>query len=336
MRQIRQPQFGQEAERFLSGAEVQEGPIAYDDLLQAREDRPDPDLVGSPEPVRVRTDVLLPLPCRAIRVRLYRNLPAAPRPLLLWLHGGAFIGGTLDDLDVVCAGLARRTGLTVLSLDYGLAPEHPFPAALEDTYDTLTWLERHGEAFAGDGRVVAGGQSAGANLAAAACLVARDRGGPQVTRQVLCYPWLDFGADSESHRRFDGIDGVAPSRHAWYLSQYLAGQAVTPYAAPLLAQDLSGLPPALILGAGMDPLRDDARRYADRLQHDGVDASYLEYDDTPHAFLNFPGALSAAWTAMQDIAHDLASLLASEHPAASVRPEMERPAVDPDPSPGTG
>lgn len=115
-------------------------------------------------------------------------------------------------------------------------------------------------------------------------------------------PWLDFDTDSESHRRFDGAQ---PSRSAWYHSQYLAGQAVTPYVAPLTAQDLSGLPPALVLGAGLDALRDDARRYASRLEDSGVDASYLEYEDTPHAFLNFPGALSAAWRAMQDIADDL-------------------------------
>ncbi len=313
MRVISEPRFREETERFLERVGPQEGPIAYDELVESRASRPDPELAGSPEPVRVRSDLILPLPGRPVRVRLYRSVPG-PRPLLLWLHGGGFVGGSLDDVDVTCAGLARRTGLVVLSLDYRLAPEHPFPAALHDTYDALVWLEENGEALAGDGRVVAGGQSSGGNLVAAACLLARDRGRPLVARQVLCYPVLDFGADSESHRRFDGADGVRRSRDEWYQAQYLAGQAVTPYAAPLTATDLSGVPPALVLGAGLDALRDDARRYARRLQDSGVDASYFEYDDTPHAFLNFPGALSAAWRAMQDVADDLTGFLASRPP----------------------
>jgi acetyl esterase len=300
-RVVGQPEFRQEAEGFFERFGLQEGPIAHDELIESRSSRPDPELAGTPEPVRVRTDLILPLPERPIRVRLYRDATASPRPLLLWLHGGGFVGGTLDDIDVACAGLARRAGLTVLSLEYRLAPEHPFPAALHDTYDALAWLEGHGEAFGGDGRVAAGGQSSGANLVAAACLMARDRGGPHVTRQVLCYPWLDLGTDP--------VDGVPRRRDEWYRSQYLAGQAVTPYAAPLTARDLSGLPPALILGAGLDPLRDDARRYAQRLEDDGVAVSYLEYDHTPHAFLNFPGALTAAWRAVQDIADDLTGFL---------------------------
>src|SRR6266511_449211 len=259
MRVISEPRFREETERFLERVGPQEGPIAYDELVESRASRPDPELAGSPEPVRVRSDLILPLPGRPVRVRLYRSVPG-PRPLLLWLHGGGFVGGSLDDVDVTCAGLARRTGLVVLSLDYRLAPEHPFPAALHDTSDTLAWLDEHGEALGGDGRLLAGGQSAGANLVAAACLVARDRGGPRVTRQVLCYPVLDLDRDTGS------------SRDAWYSQQYLADQAVTPYAAPLTARDLSGLPPALILGAGLDPLRADASRYAERLDRSGVDA----------------------------------------------------------------
>jgi acetyl esterase len=305
MREIGEARFGEETARFRQRVGPQEGPIDYDEVVASRARPPDPELAGSPEPVRVRADLVLPLAGQAVRVRLYRDAPAATGPLLLWLHGGGFVGGSLDDVDVTCAGLARRTGMTVVSLDYRLAPEHPFPAALHDTYGTFGWLARHGEAFGGDGRVVAGGQSSGANLVAAACLVARDRGGPRVARQVLCYPWLDLGTASSRHRS----DGAVGSRSGWYRAQYLAGQAVTPYAAPLTAADLSDLPPALILGAGLDPVREDARRYAQRLESSGVASSYLEYADTPHAFLNFPGALSVAWRAMQDIADDLSEAL---------------------------
>jgi acetyl esterase len=300
-RVISQPRFRREAERLLELLGADDGPVPHQELVASRAAPPDPALAGRPEPVGVRADVLLPLPGRAVRVRLYRHAQATPRPLLLWLHGGGFVGGSLDDVDVACAGLARRSGLTVLSLDYRLAPEHPFPAALHDTDDTLAWLERHGGAFGGDGRVLAGGQSSGANLVAAACLMARDRGHRLVARQVLCYPWLDLGAEPAG--------GVPRTSDEWYRSLYLAGQAVTPLAAPLTAPDLSGLPPALVLGAGLDPLVDDARRYAWRLEDAGVAVSYLEYGDTPHAFLNFPGVLSAAWTAMRDIADDLSAFL---------------------------
>src|SRR6266536_4253833 len=309
MRVIGDVRFQQDAEAFLKVVEPQEGAILPDELAEGRASRTNPALAGSPEPVRQCADVLLPLAARAIRVRVYRNETTLPQPLLLWLHGGAFVGGTLDDIHVFCAGLARRAPFTVLSLEYRLAPENPFPAALHDTYDTLMWLAEHGEILGGDSRLLAGGQSSGANLVASACLMARDRQGPQVARQILCYPWLDFGTDSQSHRLFDGVDGVMPSRDEWYRTQYLAGQAVTPYVAPLTARDLAGLPPAFVVGAGLDPLRDDARRYVKGLRDSGVETTYVEYEQAPHAFLNFPGALSVAWRAIEDIADDVTASL---------------------------
>ena len=300
-------EFDRESAALLELLGPQE-PIDYETLVASRTARPDPAWAGRPEPVRLRADVVLPLPESPIRVRIYRHKVGAARPILLWLHGGAFAGGSLDDIDVACSGLARRSALTVISLDYRLAPEHPYPAALHDTYDALAWLGEYGELFGGDGRLVAGGQSSGANLVAASCLLARDRGRSLVSRQILCYPWLDFGFDTESHRLFEGVlSDRADDR--WLEAQYLAGQEVTAYAAPLTAADLTRLPPALILGAGLDSLRDDARRYAQRLTEDGVIVRYLEYAGTPHAFLNFPGVLSAAWRAMQDIADDLAGFL---------------------------
>jgi acetyl esterase len=307
---VRDVRYKREAEAFLKDAEPQEGAIASDELMRMRTTPAPPELTGSPELVRVRSDVLLPLADRAIRVRLHRDNVGRAQPVLLWLHGGAFVGGTLDDIEVVSAGLARRTRFTVLSLEYRLAPKDPFPAALNDTYETLVWLEEHGEALGSDGRLFVGGQSSGANLVASACLMARERQHPDVLGQILCYPWLDFGTDSDSHRLFDGVDGVMPSRDEWYRTQYLADAVVTPYAAPLIAPDLSALPPALVIAAGLDPLRDDARRYARRLDEAGVDVSYVEYEDTPHAFLNFPGALSVAWRALADIAEHLKSLSA--------------------------
>jgi acetyl esterase len=184
------------------------------------------------------------------------------------------------DLDHVCSGLARRSGRTVVSLEYRLAPEHPYPAALDDTYDALTWLAAHGRVLGGDGRLAAGGQSAGGALVAGATLRARDDGGPRLDRQVLCYPVLDV-----------------PAEPSWADRQYLTGPAPV-YAAPLRAASLAGLPPTLVIAAGRDPLRAEAAAYAERLD----EASYVEYADTPHAFLNFCAVLSAGDHAIGEIA----------------------------------
>ena len=191
----------------------------------------------------------------------------------------------------------------VVSLEYRLAPEHPYPAALHDTYDALRWLAEHGAALGGDGRVAAGGQSAGAALVAGACLLARGQRGLAAAYQVLCYPVLDFGQDTESARQFDGV--FHSLKPGWAADQYLAGQPVTPYAAPLRAGSLAGLPPALVIGAGRDPLRDDARAYAARLDDAGVAVTHVEYAGTMHAFLNFCGVLSAGDHAIELIATEL-------------------------------
>jgi acetyl esterase/lipase len=220
--------------------------------------------------------------------------------VLLWLHGGGFIGGSVADIDHVCSRLARLTGFVVLSLEYRVAPEHAYPAALLDTADAVHWLAARSGALGGDGRVAAGGQSAGAALVAGACLLDRDQCAATVSYQVLCYPVLDFGQDTESVRQFDGVfHSVKPG---WARDQYLAGQPVTPYAAPLRAASLAGLPPALVIGAGRDPLRDDARAYAARLDATGVDVTHVEYAGTMHAFLNFCGVLSAGDHAIELIA----------------------------------
>jgi acetyl esterase len=247
------------------------------------------------------TEVYLDLPHSRVRALTYQPAGSSPRPVLLWLHGGAFVGGAPDDIDATCSALASKAAVHLISLDYRLAPQHPFPAALEDTRAAIRWVRSDGHALGGNGRVFVGGQSAGANLAAAACLAARDDGEPAVDRQVLCYPWLDSNDDAESRRRFDGKLFTTEALRA-DRERYLAGQPVHPHAFPLLAASLRRLPPALVLGAGMDPLRDDARTYAARLDRDGVDCEYLEYADTLHAFLNFPEQLSAAQDAIGQIA----------------------------------
>ena len=303
-RLVSEPEFAGESAALLAriGAAAPVGDC--ETLRRDRVEPPDPALAGKPDPAVPAGEVYLPARGGPVGARLYRPRAGGPRPVLLWLHGGGFIGGAAADIEYACSRLAARAGVIVVSLDYRLAPEHPYPAALHDTYDVLGWLAAHGELLGGDGRVAAGGQSAGAALVAGACLLARDLGGPAVARQVLCYPTLDFGRDTESAREFDGV--FLSARPGWADAQYLAGQPAAGYAAPLRAERLDGLPPALVIGAGRDPLRDDARGYAARLDAAGVDVTHVEYAGTMHAFLNFCGVLSAGRHAVGLIAADLA------------------------------
>jgi acetyl esterase len=341
---ISEPGFAAETSAFLDRIGPRRGIGDYATLRAARDEPPDPAVSGSRDPAVPAVDLYLPLRGGAAHARLYQpgaaqpgaaqpgaaqpgaaqpgaaqpgaaqpgaGQPGAGRsgPLLLWLHGGGFIGGAAADIEFACSRIAHQAGLTVVSLDYRLAPEDPYPAALHDTCDAIRWLAEHGALIGGDGRVAAGGQSAGAALVAGSCLLVRDEGGPVLARQILCYPVLDFGQDTESAREFDGVFlSVKPG--GWAETQYLAGQPVTQYAAPLRAETLAGLPPALIIGAGRDPLRDDARAYARRLGADGVDVSHVEYAGTMHAFLNFSGVLSAARHATDLIAADLTQTFA--------------------------
>lgn len=335
-RVVSEPGFAAETTALLERIGPTQEIGDYATLLAARAEPPDPDLSGRRDPAVPAADLYLPARGGPVRARLYRpassepegRLKGGPRragdtaeepgPVLLWLHGGGFIGGSAADIDHVSSRIARLAGLTVLSLDYRLAPEHPCPAALHDTYDALRWLADHSPLIGGDGRIAAGGQSAGAALVAGACLLARDQAGPAVACQVLCYPSLDFDQDTESAREFDGVfHSVKPG--GWAESQYLAGLPVTAYAAPLRAASLAGLPPALLIGAGRDPLRDDARAYARRLDADGVAVTHVEYADTMHAFLNFCGVLSAGPHAIEVIAAGLTQALATA-PSASPAP----------------
>ena len=304
-RLVEDPGFAAETSALLERIGAGGG-LTGEAALRAARTRPaNPAVSGAPDPAVALADIYLPASGGPVRARLYarRGEPRA-RPILLWLHGGGFVAGSVRDIDHVCSRLAHLGELLVVSLEYRLAPEHPFPAALHDTYDAMTWLAASGALIGGDGRLAAGGQSAGAALVAGACLMARDEGGPALARQVLCYPALDFGQDTESVRLFDGVflSVKAPS---WPEQAYLGGQEATPYAAPLRAYTLAGLPPALVLGSGRDPLRDDARTYAARLAGDGVPVTHVEYAGVMHGFLNFCGVLSAGDHAIGLIAEDL-------------------------------
>ena len=221
-------------------------------------------------------DTAIPRPAShggEIPIRIYRpECAEAPSPCVVYLHGGAFFKGSLDSGDSIAWGIAEEAGAVVVSVDYRLAPKHPFPAAPEDCYAVTNHLAEHGETFGVQGdRLALWGDSAGGNLTAATCLMARDRGGPRIVAQALNYPCLTDELTSDSYRRYAESPGLRTANMDTGWSHYLGDRRPTntPYAAPLKAEDLSDLPPAHVHYAEIDPLADDAIQYAERLAATG-------------------------------------------------------------------
>jgi acetyl esterase len=235
-----------------------------------------------------------------IGVRIYRPKQAPhPSPCILYVHGGAFIKGNLDSGDPVAWGVADHVGCIVVSVDYRLAPEHPFPAGAEDCYTVVRHLTDHGHELGIDpARLAVWGDSAGGNLAAAVCLMARDRGGPRILAQALNYACLTDELDAPAYRRYADapVTTTASMDRAWSL--YLGDRRPTddPYAAPLKAPDLSRLPPAHVHFAELDCLADDSRGYAARLAAAGNQVVLREATRMIHGYLRarFSGPAAAA------------------------------------------
>ena len=224
-------------------------------------------------------------------VRVYRpRLDAAPLPLVVFFHGGGWVLCDLDTHEITCRQLANGTDAVVVSVDYRLAPEHRFPAAVEDAYAATTWAHAHAAELGADPtRLAVAGDSAGGNLAAAVPLMARDRGGPPIIFQVLVYPALERSFDTASYR--ENAEGyfLTALQMRWYWEQYLGDDddaATHPYAAPLRATSLRGLPPAHIVTAEYDPLRDEGEAYGRRLEEAGVPADVRRYDGMFHGFFS--------------------------------------------------
>ncbi|HLA80190.1 MAG TPA: alpha/beta hydrolase [Thermoleophilia bacterium] len=246
------------------------------------------------EPVARMEDLAVPGQAGDIAVRAYTPAGEGPFPILVYFHGGGFVFGGLDSSDAECRGIANSAECVVVSVDYRLAPENKFPAAAEDCYSATSWVAENNARLGGDGLPVAvGGMSAGGNLAAAVSLMARDRGGPSLTCQILNVPVLDNNFDTESYR-LNG-EGYALTRadSEWFWQQYMStpDDWANPYAAPLRAPDLSGLPPALVQTMQYDILRDEGRAYAERLRAAGVSVSYKHYEGMLH-MVQGPKALS--------------------------------------------
>lgn len=252
--------------------------------------------LGAAAPGVSLEDKAIPGPGGDLPVRLYRAAGSAVSQTVVYLHGGGFVLGGPRMGDWLCSNVALRAGAVVVSVDYRLAPAAKFPAAVEDAHAALTWAASE---FPGPLAVM--GESAGANLSAVACLLARDRGGPAIGRQALLYPPVDMTDESGSaaapHSAF-----LTLSEARLYRQHYLGSADPSDFrASPLLASDHSDLPPALIQAGEHDPLLGGAVRYAAALRQAGVPVRFTEYVGMPHGFLNFPNICRAAPQALSEL-----------------------------------
>jgi acetyl esterase len=266
---------------------------------------------GAAEPVFEVTEVAIPGPGGDLPLRVYRPSGTRPLPALLYFFGGGWVLGTIDTADGVSRRLANSSGALVAVVGYRLAPEHPFPCSVDDCYAALSWMAGHADEIGADpARLAVGGDSAGGNLAAAVTLLAR-RGGPRLAGQLLVYPNTDQLADDESMRA--EADPFLFNRHsvAWYRQHYLTrpGDAANPLASPLHAPSLAGLPPALVITAEYDPLRNQGEAYARRMAGEGVPVELSRYPGMAHGFFTMAGTVDASRTAIAQAAASLRAWL---------------------------
>jgi len=266
-------------------------------------------LMDEPAPPLPRVeDIRIPGPAGEIPARVYAPSVGAALPVVAYFHGGGWVQGDLETHHGLCARLAKHGGVLVVAVDYRLAPEHKFPAAVEDCLAAYRWLRVHGRDVGADpGRVAVAGDSAGGNLSAVVSQLAAGGGTPVPTCQVLIYPAVDFSTETDSHREL--VDGhvIPRDRIMWYGEQYLRSEAdkADLRASPLRAPSLAGQPPALIVTAGFDPLRDEGRAYGDRLREAGVDVVYREYPGQIHAFVSLTKAIPQGLACTLEVAEYL-------------------------------
>jgi acetyl esterase len=269
---------------------------------------------GEPTPIKQVEDREIPGPQGNIPVRIYTPEGAGPFPVLVYFHGGGWVICNLDTHDDSCRKLANLAGCIVVSVDYRLAPEHKFPAAAEDCYAATRWAAENAASFNGDpARLAIGGDSAGGNLAAVVALMARDRGGPPLVFQLLIYPVTDYYTPGTPSYQ-ENAEGYFLTRDdmIWFWNHYLndESEAKHPYASPLQAPDLSNLPPALVITAEFDPLRDEGEKYAERLREAGVPVVLKRYDGMIHGFFGMGARVDKSIQANAEAAEALRSAFA--------------------------
>ena len=264
---------------------------------------------GEPELVAQVHEMVVPGPAGDIPARGYlpnddpRNLPT-----LVYFHGGGWVIGDLESHDAVCRAICNRAGMSVMSVDYRLAPEATYPAAAEDCYAAVAWMNSMYDQQGGrDDRIAVAGDSAGGNLAAVVSQMARDRGGPRIDSQILIYPVTDFNFETESYKQ-NGVNyGLSEVGMRWFWDLYLNddSEGAQPYASPMQAADLSNLPRSLTITAEYDPLRDEGEGYAAALSAAGVQSNCTRYDGVIHGFVGAFQAVPEGSQALDQIAAEL-------------------------------
>ncbi|WP_159772460.1 alpha/beta hydrolase [Streptomyces sp. HM190] len=252
------------------------------------------------------SDRTVPGPDGPVPVRIYRPGPERELPLLVWFHGGGFTLGDLNSTDGAARHLAAEANCVVVSVEYRLAPEHPFPAPLEDAYAATVWAVENASAIGADpARAAVGGESSGATLATAVTLLARERSGPALSGQVLVCPMTGHSPQSASMRTESTVM-LGPEEIAWFWKNYLGtADPSDPLASPAFTTDLSGLPPAIVVTAEHDALRDEGRDYAERLRLAGVKVDSLHYPGVFHGFFQLTRALARSRQAMTEVVQAL-------------------------------
>ena len=261
-------------------------------------------LMAPPATVGAVTERTIMGPGGDLRLRIYRPAGHGPFPLLAFFHGSGFVLCSLDTHDGMCRNLCSGAQCVVVSVDYRLAPEHKYPAGLDDCVFATRWIAEHAAELECDaGRLAVCGDSAGGNLAAAAALRLRDEGGPRLIGQLLIYPVTDYYTPgTPSYRANAEGYGLTRDTMVWFWDHYLAdrSQAADPYVSPLRARDLGGLPPAMVVTAEYDPLRDEGEQYGERLRAAGTPAHISRWDGMNHGFFFWVGRVDKAGGAMAE------------------------------------
>jgi acetyl esterase len=263
-------------------------------------------LAPPPEPIARVEDSIIPGPAGQIPVRVYTPEGEGPFPILVYNHGGGWVIGGLDTHEGTCRSIANSAGCVIVSVDYRLAPECKFPAAVEDSYAALEWVTANARSINGDpARIAVGGDSSGGNIAAVVAILARDRNGPRLCHQLLIYPVTDVSClDTDSYRQFAEGYMLTKADMAWFRDHYVRSpeDARSPLVSPLLADDLSRLPPALVITGEFDVLRDEGEAYAKRLNEAGVPARCSRYNGMIHGFFSMEAIMDRAIDAINEAA----------------------------------
>jgi acetyl esterase len=291
----------------LRDGTVEEARLGYEMLSNFGGDAPD---------LAADVDRTIPGPAGDIPIRVYTPLGEGPFPILVFFHGGGFTIGSINSHDPVARQLAAQTDAVVVSVDYRLAPENAFPAGVDDAFAATRWVAEHAAELNGDpNRIAVCGDSAGGNLSAVVSLLARDAGGPAICFQALIYPATDArGGYASLVENGEGLFLTADTM-AWFQEQYLGSNEEAREdirVSPLLAHDLSGLPPAFILTAEYDPLRDEGEAYGDALRAAGNSVTVKRYDGMAHIFIQLAGVLEGGRTAITDVAGALRDAFQTE------------------------